>query len=281
MTSAAAWNVIEVTTWLEFSQALEPVLVGYTLPSLYLFRGQANTEWLLEPSLLRQIRRTKNRSIALKIEQLLEYEFKAQAALFPETQNVLPVLRDEGSLEWWAYMQHHGCPTRLLDWTASAFVGAYFAVSQLPGTDGALFVVAPHALNVYNTRQHSDTPSISEEMLRNISNEMLLNPDAPERVAFFAPSLRSHRVVAQQGCFSFSSNPLSPHDQRILEACFAVAPELSLPVIQQKIVIASCLKLEILLRLRAMNVAPHALFPTLDGLGRSLADLASLQAIQL
>jgi hypothetical protein len=102
------------------------------VPATYVFRGQASVAWSLEPSLLRQIRGVLDRTSARKIEQLLENEFVAQAGLFPETQSVLPVLLDAGNLQWWAYMQHHSCPTRLLDWTASAFVGAYFAVNGDP-----------------------------------------------------------------------------------------------------------------------------------------------------
>jgi hypothetical protein len=49
-------------------------------------------------------------------------------------------------------------------------------------------------------------------------------------------------------------------------------------VISKKIIIEAALKLVILQQLRAMNVAPHALFPNLDGLGKSLMDLARLRA---
>jgi hypothetical protein len=133
MTSAAAWNEIVVRTWQEFTEALEPVLAGYGVPATYVFRGQANASWSLEPSLSRQIRAVPDRASAREIEQLLENEFMAQAALFPETQNVLPVLLHQEHIEWWAYMQHHNCPTRLLDWTASAFIGAYFeTVARAP-----------------------------------------------------------------------------------------------------------------------------------------------------
>ena len=270
MTSAAAWNEIEVRTWHEFSGVLERVLVEYTVPPLHLFRGQANAEWLLAPSLLRQIRITEDRKSALKIEELLEAEFKAQAVLFPETRSVLPVLRDDDHIEWWAYMQHHSCPTRLLDWTASAFVGAYFAVNQHPKTDGALFVVAADAIKRYNERQYPDKTTITDTML--------IDPDTSDFVTFAGTRLRSNRMVAQQGYFSVSSNPFAPHDRPILEACSALGPEHPSHILQQKIVIVSSLKPEILQRLRTMNVAPHALFPTLDGLGRSLADLASLKA---
>jgi len=271
MTSSAAWQEVVVMTWQDFTVALEPVLAGYSIPPTYVFRGQSNAKWVLEPSLLRQIRRVPNRAAAREIEQLLENEFRAQAALFPETQSVLSVLFDAGYIELWAYMQHHSCPTRLLDWTASAFVGAYFAVNQLPETDGALFVVGADALNQYNKRQHPDKTTITDELL--------IDPDTLDLVTFAGTRLRSNRMVAQQGYFSVSSNSLAPHDQPILEACSAVAPEYASRIIQRKIVIASYLKPEILQRLRAMNVAPHALFPTLDGLGRSLADLASLKTM--
>ncbi len=269
MTSSAAWNEIVVTSWHEFLEALEPALDGYNVPPTYVFRGQADASWLLESSLLRQIRGLTDRASAREIEQLLETEFRAQASLFPETQSVWPVLLVVGRTELWAYMQHHSCPTRLLDWTASAFVGAYFAVNQRPETDGALCVVAPDALEQYIKNQNPDMTTITDDVL--------IAPDAPDRVTFTWPELRSHRVVAQQGHFSVSTNILAPHDQPILEACSSVAAERPGRIIQQKIIIAAHLKLLILQLLRAMNVAPHALFPTLDGLGRSLSDLASLK----
>ena len=146
MTASMDWNEIVVTSWQEFTDALEPVLDRYNVPPTYVFRGQSDSSWLLEPSLLRQVRKVGNRVVAREIEELLETEFKAQAPLFPETESVWLALIAAGRTELWAYMQHHDCPTRLLDWTASAFVGAYFAVDQLPKTDGSLFVVAPAAL---------------------------------------------------------------------------------------------------------------------------------------
>lgn len=111
------WNEILVKTWQEFIDALEPVLDAYKghVPPVYVFRGQANASWLLEPSLLRQLRSVRDPVAARKVEELLETEFTAQAALFPETSTVWLALLSAQKTELWAYMQHHGCSTRLLD----------------------------------------------------------------------------------------------------------------------------------------------------------------------
>jgi hypothetical protein len=113
------------------------------------------------------------------------------------------------------------------------------------------------------------------------TTEKLITPGTPDFVLFMWPRLSSSRVVAQQGHFSVSTNLLAPHDETLLKACSVIAGEQPGRIIQKKIIIPADLKPLILQQLRAMNVAPHALFPTLDGLGRSLADLASLKAVLL
>ena len=266
------WKEISVTSWREFTDALEEVLDAYKghVPPVYVFRGQPDASWLLEPSLLRQLRSVGDPGAARKIEELLETEFAAQASLFPETQGVWFALLAAGKTELWAYMQHHGCPTRLLDWTASAYVAAYFAVNQLPDRDGALFVVAAAAVDQHVQKRSQEPGDVTDDHLIDLSS--------PERVVFTWPHLRSQRVVVQQGHFSVSTKILSAHDGPILEACEGISASRPGDVIHRKIIIAAGLKLVILQQLRAMNIAPHALFPSLDGLGKSLSDLARLRA---
>ncbi len=53
----------------------------------------------------------------------------------------------EDHIAWLFLMQHHGMPTRLLDWTKSILVALYFVVSKYTSDDGELWAMYPDALN--------------------------------------------------------------------------------------------------------------------------------------
>lgn len=102
------------------------------------FRGQREAAWSLLTSLDRAARRdissahpdgirtTGYYHLDRETEQReLLLRFQQQAHLY--IANLPP---EEDLASWFALMQHHGAPTRFLDWTESPYVGAYFAVEE-------------------------------------------------------------------------------------------------------------------------------------------------------
>ncbi|WP_033469892.1 FRG domain-containing protein [Bordetella bronchiseptica] len=101
-----------------------------------LFRGHRREDWPLKPSIARQ-------SIASKSDEakMLD-EFVRRAAPYTESTRAF------SQTDWLAVAQHHGMPTRLLDWTGSALAALWFAVEKPAdgNTAGAVWML-PYAVN--------------------------------------------------------------------------------------------------------------------------------------
>ena len=99
-----------VRSWHDLTRELEPVLDAYKghVPPTYVFRGQPDSTWCLEPFLLRELGPLADPPAARNIEKLLESEFTAQSSLFPETEGIWLALATTDITERWAFMQHHG-----------------------------------------------------------------------------------------------------------------------------------------------------------------------------
>jgi FRG domain len=103
------------------------------------FRGHENAHWPLVPSLYR---------FGLGDEETdLRLEFRRRAL------QLIPGRVPADDWQWYFLMQHHGAPTRLLDWTDSALVALFFAVSSnqagnpAVASDAAVWMLDPWALN--------------------------------------------------------------------------------------------------------------------------------------
>jgi hypothetical protein len=105
------------------------------------FRAEdsAHTPTTLQPGLFRPRKDAARKSI--------KYLLRLENTLYEEFRRCAPQLSDRsiGDDEWDAYflMQHHGVPTRLLDWTDGALIALHFAVRNkaLPHTTGAVVYV--------------------------------------------------------------------------------------------------------------------------------------------
>ena len=105
------------------------------MPGKWAFRGQSNSEWGLSSSLERALGQiihdddTKiddRQKVVEGKEKLILKEFKRRAHHYIPS----PPL-DSNSLEWLALIQHYGGATRLLDFSHSFYVGAFFAVEEI------------------------------------------------------------------------------------------------------------------------------------------------------
>ena len=190
-------------------------------------------------------------------------------------------MRDATVWEWLTVAQHHGLPTRLLDWTHNPMIAAHFVTDRPEdlGTDGAIWCVEPGELNArseefrrWNLARPQGAKVLGLFTIEQLEEYCLDNAprharpgsrisslemfDATQlRCAFLEPPSIDARLVHQQGLFSV----LSPEAD--MEALL-----LSHPSCARKIIVPAWLKREVRDKLDAIGVSERTLFPGLDGL---------------
>jgi len=182
------------------------------------------------------------------------------------------VVERDTEWHWLSVAQHHGLPTRLMDWTYSPFVALHFATDQLEhfDQDGAVWKV--NYSDVHALLQNAQTQSLDLLGARIFSIDVLANtiPDleAIDKLKvghfdvgiFFEPPSIDNRIVNQFAYFLVLSDPfLSMND-------WLAMAHVTDNVDVTKIVIPHDLKWEIRDKLDQSNITERVLMPGLDGL---------------
>lgn len=211
-------NLVFVKNFPDLDQAID----GVSKTALY--RGVSNHEYPLLPSLFRHA----DVESADVRERNLMWVFKTHAK--PHLQNT-----PENEVEWLAIAQHHGLPTRLLDWSLSPLIACFFAVQSLSKADGAIYI--------YDVRKFKKEEDIDFSELEDI-------------VAFF-PSHATKRLTAQSGMFTIHPTKTMKLESELIK----------------KIVIPAKRKKYFMEKLVQYGVHPGTVFPDLDGLSNYISYL--------
>lgn len=262
---AVSWPIVSVASWADFLALVDRLDRGPAVAPNYVARGQSDGAWGLVPTLLRDLSGDVSHEALIELEATLQREFVSQAFLHIDAE---ALGGRHNQLQKWAVMQHHGAPTRLLDWSRSLFVAAYYAVDSKWDCDGAIWLCHQRALEIEVERQH---PGYARNWTLS-----LFDSDAPQALCIWVPDRRTGRMTAQQGVFTVAANPLTSHEEVIYSLS---APRYAEALVFGKAVVPARLKPQFLRNLKAMNITANALFPGIDGLGRSMSELRRLSIL--
>jgi hypothetical protein len=190
--------------------------------------------------------------------------FKRKAHLFLDH---IPAETDY--FQWLALMQHHGAPTRLIDFTWSPEVAAFFALeSSPPGGKCAVWAVAIPKLWNASFRFGDNELKIAMLSLRQSANyeQYYLSNDVPF-VSTDDPIIMNQRIIAQSGTFVVPGVLTRPVESIISDLGGARPAEW----IKEFVFEVGSVRPTAMASLYRMNMSNATLFPGLDGMARSLA----------
>ena len=163
--------------------------------------------------------------------------------------------RDDEHVKWLVLMRHNTLPARLLDWSESPLVAAFFALDRRDGADekdAVIWRLDALRLNDYQARERV-LHNISSIRVREFAELAFGRRPAQFRnlagVAAMAPYHFSPQHMAQQSCFTIHRDG-KPMEQRRGSEKFL-----------KKFVVPAKLKREFRARLEATGMGRHCLFP--------------------
>lgn len=248
---------IYVNNWdhlqeLIFKDSFDKELNRFRSP--YVFRGLSNEIYELKTSLIRL------ENDPPEMEKHLFRNFKKYA---PKN-----TIQEDNDWLWLSIAQHHGLPTRLLDWTFSPYIALHFICENLNHyhLDGVIWCVDFYETTKYLPKDFKD--KLDEEKARGFDISLLKSvcPKLSDLrnyylkdgyfIVFFEPPSINERIINQFALFSFMSDPVM-----IMNDWLNKHEDLYF-----RLIIPSKLKWEIRDKLDQINITERMIYPGLDGL---------------
>lgn len=221
---------VRVSSFMEYMQ-----YVSAQCGEKHLFRGVHNGTYRLVPKIGRS---SYGSNFAGETEEAIsQLQDLEESTMRRFVMMSVPYLdmRNMNTWDQWTIGQHHGVPTRFLDWTENPLIAAYFAVEKYGDMDAAVYII------------NRDSFSVSGDVDDVFS--------ARDEIVLHIPSYINPRIIAQKGVFTVHKNPRKPID-KVLE-------EMEAPV--TKIVIDHACFLDFRRMLDWCGINRSFVYPGLDG----------------
>ena len=256
----------------------------------FVFRGHADCKWNLSSTLERDSARFGCPPQDIwDNEKVIISQFKSRAHHF------LKHTPDDGELmEWLSIIQDYGGPTRLLDFTDSFYVAAFFA-SESTSTDACIWAINSYQLlfhSLFRIRYdigivNDKSYDVTAKEICKYAEKQITAKDEKDLVLGVVPPRLNDRLAVQKGQFLFPCNLNKGFEYNLCKTMFLPFDSLDssnatrltiennqISVIANssiiKIILPLSLQREFLIRLYRMNIDAASLFPGLDGFARSL-----------
>jgi hypothetical protein len=221
------------------------------------FRGQADADWPLVPSIGRN-RDFYGETQGILASDIQKYAEQERELLSRFRRDAYPyVKRLLTAWEAITLAQHHGLPTRLLDWTSNPLVALYFAAERKPDKDAAIFAYRP----LKDTRHRV---SMFEGQIE--KNKKVPDPFKVKGIKIVYPIMIADRLIAQSGGCTIQY----PYED-LLHRCkrpFAIKEVDIVEIFRWRL--PSTCKLSMLGALHRCSINRRTLFPDLDGLAQGM-----------
>jgi FRG domain len=252
------FNEVHLKNWTEFKDFAENTRLEY------IFRGQSDANWDLSTTL----DRSKITENFKKFEDELITEFKRGAKFYLKDEQVPSTL-----LEWFSMLQHFGAPSRLLDFSKSPYIAAFFAfehtsldvdkvaiwvIDKIVYYQKAMYYFKDKIQKLTVTGRYTYDDATFEKVYKKskVDDINCIFPVEPLNI--------NQRYYLQQSIFLCQGNPFEPFKNQLSflsESYEKATIKVTIPTIEKKKAIQDLIK---------MNINRATLFPGLDGFAKSL-----------